>query len=207
MNKHYKLDSRKRPVRILIYIVILTLLWLPVYLKISYGLQQNIDELKTELEFGQKQLRHMKEDLEQAKSLPSVTDKANFKSWMDYRAITAVASMQMELQKVAKTDRLGRRIVDGSPLIAIGSGWGCSVGDRVVVHFKDDNPQTFIVGDIKADRHTDAETHKIDTYNGSIIEFIVDSDYIPKAAYISGNFSSLDIYSSPVTNLYPEVCI
>jgi hypothetical protein len=168
-----------------------------VYLKTLSELQENIDRLKIEFKSGEQQPPAPTENL----------DKANFKSWMDYRTITAVASMQMELQKVAKTDHLGRRIVNGFPLIAIGSGWGVSVGDIVIVHFKEGNPQVFIVGDMKSDAHTDTATHKIDTYNGSIIEFIVDSTTIPKTTRITGNFSSLDIYSSPVTTIYPEVFV
>lgn len=197
MKKKYKLNSQKRPVRILTYILILTLLLTPVYLKTLSELQENIDRLKIEFKSGE----------QQPLAPTEIHDKANFKSWMDYRTITAVASMQMELQKVAKTDHLGRRIVNGFPLIAVGSGWGVSVGDIVIVQFEEGAAKTFIIGDMKSDTHTDQETQKIDTYNGSIIEFIVDSDYIPKSVSISGSFSSLDIYSSPVTNIYPEVFV
>lgn len=132
---------------------------------------------------------------------PELNDIANFKSWMDYRTITDETSAQYTLQQNASTGLHGIRYYAGLPMVAIGTGWGASVGDYVIVQFENRVPLGCIVGDLKQDIHTDS-THRWCLVNGSVIEFIVDSDYISKTTKVTGSFTN--VYPSPVTNIYQE---
>ena len=129
-------------------------------------------------------------------------DKDNFKSYMDYRTITDETSAQYTLQQDASTGLHGIRYYAGLPMVAIGTGWGASVGDYIIILFENKNPMGCIVGDLKQDVHTDS-THRRCLVNGSVVEFIVDVDYISKTTKLTGSFTS--IYPSPVVDIYQEV--
>jgi hypothetical protein len=179
------------PAKILIMMVILTL-------SISLALKSSSPLLSNE----QNEKGSLSHTLSMSEpTVPQEINDKNFKSWMDYRTITDETSAQYTLQQDASTGLHGIRYYAGLPMIAIGTGWGASVGDYVIVQFEDRTPMGCIVGDIKSDVHTDS-THRWCLVNGSVIEFIVDSDYISQTTKITGSFTN--IYPSPVTNIYQE---
>jgi hypothetical protein len=116
----------------------------------------------------------------------------DFKSYMDYRKITYVDSLQYKLQHtVAYTDiETGIRMINGAYCIAIGSGYGASVGDYIELVMENGSIIPCIVSDIKADKDTDS-TNKRHSSDGSVAEFIVDEEYLLYyVRYITGDVSS-----------------
>jgi len=95
-----------------------------------------------------------------------------FFSFMSYRAITYRNSPQWQMQQYATTDDAGLRRYNGLKMLAIGTGWGYTVGDVINVTLSSGIVITGIIGDIKADRHT-CERNKRTAHNGCYLEFIV----------------------------------
>lgn len=100
----------------------------------------------------------------------------NFKAYMPYTAITNTASAQYKLLngENAYTDsQTGARMVNGRYAIAVGSGYTSEIGDKIDVYLSNGVIIHCILGDVKADCHTDS-TNTYNTYNGNVVEFIVD---------------------------------
>lgn len=103
---------------------------------------------------------------------------STFKSYMDYRTITNKSSAQYKLQQDAYTQD-GYRMVDDRVMIAIAN---FKVGDKLDIHLSSGEILKTIVGDIKGNTscaHPD----------GSIVEFIVDTNDIPKEVKLMGSFN------------------
>lgn len=97
-------------------------------------------------------------------------------TYMDYRAITDTSSKQYQLQQdpycvVNEQGFLMYR--DNWYVVAMGSYWG-KVGDKLVVHLENGEIIPVIIGDIKADRHTDEQNYA-HASDGHVIEFLIDS--------------------------------
>ena len=100
---------------------------------------------------------------------------SEFKSYMDYRAIKDKSSTQYELQQDATTDSLGIRMIDNRFLVAIGTGYGASVGDDIDITLETGVVVPCTVGEVKADKDTYASNLQSNTGNGNVVEFIVDT--------------------------------
>lgn len=120
-------------------------------------------------------------------ALPPQTS-GKVKTYMDYRTITNTSSAQHALQKQAYTDEYGYRRVGDSYMIALGSAYGTNIGDKYYITL--DNGLTFpaILGDCKADIHTDVTNRYVES-NGNIVEFIVDSKKIHGLSKVMGDVS------------------
>ena len=97
-------------------------------------------------------------------------------TWMDYKKVTSKQSRQYKLLNSdhASTDpETGIRLVDGRYCIALGSGYTHEIGRYVDLVFEDGTILECILGDAKADEHTD-ETHRYHSVDGSVAEFVVD---------------------------------
>ena len=121
-------------------------------------------------------------------SVPSGIDTA-FKAYMDYTTITSKASTQYQLQQQAYTEN-GFRMLQGCYLVALGSYYG-SCGDRFRITFDSGNTIEAIMGDVKADCHTDASRmyRPMSSGRGNVVEFIVDSRYMDPTAKKMGDVS------------------
>ena len=108
-----------------------------------------------------------------------------FKAWMSYTALTATNSVQYELQQMAYTNEYGLRCIDGRCLVAIGTYFNAPVGTYFDIVFSDGSILNCIVGDIKADIHTD-ENNLASLNNGSIVEFIVDTNCMSDYSLLRG---------------------
>lgn len=128
------------------------------------------------------------------------SSNSSFKAYMDYRTITSKTSKQYKLQQQATTNEYGVRQVDGKILVAVGTGFGASVGDSIT--FKTDTGRIIdaIVGDIKQDRHTDSTNMQV-AANGNVIEFIIDKDVAHKGALKAGSFNVLQAYNGNVISV------
>ena len=116
------------------------------------------------------------------------TPKNSFKSYMSYKAISNKNSKQYKLQQKAITGTYGIRMVDNRYCVALGSYYTHQIGQKVDLIMDDGTIIPCIVGDGKADIHTDSKNQK--TQNGCISEFIVDISVLNKDAKRSGNISS-----------------
>lgn len=100
-------------------------------------------------------------------------------TYMSYTSVTSETSNQYKLlnSDSCYTDtKTGIRMVDGRYCIALGSYYTHNVGQKVDLVFKDGTVVNCIIGDCKADIHTDS-TNSFHTQDGSVAEFIVDYNY------------------------------
>lgn len=94
-----------------------------------------------------------------------------FKSYMGYEAITDTTSKQWELQQEAETESsYGLRMLNDYFMIAVTSRYG-QVGDVLEIDFQGGS-MLAIIGDIKSDGHDSCQS----TRDGSVVEFIIDSE-------------------------------
>lgn len=107
-----------------------------------------------------------------SRGLPRVTGE--FKSYMDYRAITNRASEQWKMQQYAKTSEKGLRMIGDRYMVAMGTYYANAVGEEYRIHLSSGQVVEVVVGDIKSDAHTDSN-RQYTRSNKSIIEFIVDT--------------------------------
>jgi hypothetical protein len=115
---------------------------------------------------------------------------SGFKSYMSYKAITNTGSPQYRLQsQFAYGGSYGCRMVEGRYCIAIGTGFGGSVGTYIDLILENGTTIPCIVGDIKSNEHT-LGNNITTAHNGCVSEFLVDVNYLDKNAKISGNMES-----------------
>lgn len=114
---------------------------------------------------------------------------STFKSYMDYRMITDSSSRQYALQQEAYTGSDGLRYVDDRVMVAMADQ---TVGTILDITLSDGDVIRAIVGDVKANTHC---AHP----DGSILEFIVDTDLMDSHVKIMGNYDSL--YDGPISTL------
>ena len=127
------------------------------------------------------------------------TCNTEFKTYMDYRCITDKTSAQYELQQLAWTDEDGFRRIGDDYIVAMGTYYAENVGDRFRITLDTDNEITVIIGDIKQDAHTDYFNQYTPIYDengiffsGNVLEFIVDTDVLPKIPRRLGTVSYFD---------------
>lgn len=111
----------------------------------------------------------------------------DFKSYMDYRTLTLQGSVQVKLQKQASTDANGFRKWKGRYMVALGSYWA-KPGDLVTITLQNGQVIKAVVGDQKADAHTDAK-NQFHVKDGSFVEFIVDTPRLAGMITTMGNCS------------------
>lgn len=107
--------------------------------------------------------------------LPPVS--GNFKTYMDYRAITDTSSPQYNLQLKAYTGEMGIRKIGDRYMVALGTYYA-KVGDEFDITLSTGKIIHAIVGDIKSNVHTD-KTNRFIVHNGNIVEFIVCTSSMP----------------------------
>lgn len=115
----------------------------------------------------------------------------SFKSYMDYRMITNENSEQYHLQEECWTDGRGLRRYECDYVIALGSGYAKNIGERFRITLESGEEFTAVVGDFKADCHTDETNRYTPMSNGgkNVIEFIVDTQELSSMARKMGDCS------------------
>ena len=131
-----------------------------------------------------------------------VPDTSGFKSYMDYRYITYIDSLQYVLQsEYAYTGNHGIRMVGDRYCIAVGSYFTTEIGQYIDLVLDNGEVIPCILGDQKSDEHTD-DNNIVTISNGCISEFIVDTDSLDNMAKICGNISYCrDEWMSPVVQV------
>ncbi|MCM1524667.1 MAG: hypothetical protein NC120_09450 [Ruminococcus sp.] len=136
-------------------------------------------------------------------SLPVPDVNTDFKTYMDYRAITDTGSVQYDLQKQAYTDSQGIRRIDEDVCVALGTAYATDCGERFEITLDSGNIFTAIVGDIKADTHTDPSNSYVELWegHGDMVEFIVDTKKLDKHIRIMGSVGEYEDYSGNVVSI------
>lgn len=114
---------------------------------------------------------------------------SGFKSYMDYRTITATSTRQYQLQnRYAETGDYGIRMVNGRYCIALGSYFTDDVGQYVDLILENGTVIPCVLADQKADAHTDSN-NIVTVHSGCMSEFVVDSNSLNNCAKKYGNIS------------------
>lgn len=123
------------------------------------------------------------------------------KTYMDYRKITDRTSKQYRLQLRASTnEENGLRMLRNRYMVAIGSYFGCKVGQYIDVVLSDGEILECIVGDAKQDIHTDS--NNLHGLNGDTVEFIVNENILKDTTDVKGNISDVsDVFDGKVVEV------
>lgn len=133
--------------------------------------------------------------------LPVCSTYAGMKTYEDYRCITDDTSYQYELQLMAYTDKDGFRKIDNRYLVAIGTHFEAECGTLFDIILENDEKIPAIVGDIKADIHTDV--WNVYSIGKCATEFIIDSDVMSKELLSIGDISFYcEEWKAKVKSLY-----
>ena len=111
------------------------------------------------------------------------------KSFMDFTKITLQSSPQYKLQQLAETNEDGLRTVNGRYCIAVGSRYTTLIGQYIDLILENGEIIPCILGDQKDDKHTDEEN--MIALDGSLSEFIVETDRLCANVKVTGDFSYL----------------
>ena len=114
---------------------------------------------------------------------------AQNKTWMPYTAITSRGSKQYKLQQIAYTGDYGIRMVNGRYCVALGSHFGCEIGQYFDLILANDEVIPCIMADAKSNKHTDS-ANIITTSTNCLSEFIVDKNALNRNAKRDGDISS-----------------
>lgn len=115
------------------------------------------------------------------------------KTYMDYRTITSTGTYEYKLQNtIAYTNDDGIRMINGRYCIAVGTAFGTRIGQYIDLVLENGTVIHCIMGDTKADEHTDPE-HVFTVASGCCSEFIVETDKLNGVAK-----------SGDVSNAHPE---
>lgn len=131
--------------------------------------------------------------------LPS--GNTSFFAYMDYSTITDTNSYQYKYQvNYCYTDNMGlRRNQYGDYVIALGSYYGTEIGTRYSITLDNGTTFTAVLGDCKADIHTDVNNqYRSAGFNGeyqNVIEFIVDNNYLSNEVKNIGNIGAYDMFN------------
>lgn len=115
----------------------------------------------------------------------------NFYGYMDYHCITDTNSAQYKFQQNCWTDSQGLRRQYNDYVVALGSYYSTTIGERFLVTLDTGITYTIVIGDCKADCDTNPTNQY--TYAGqyiNIIEFIVDTPCLDYSISQSGDIGS-----------------
>lgn len=135
----------------------------------------------------------------QASETYNVPPNSGWKTYMDYRSITNHKSPQYKMVNATTVDHNGIRVYDNRYSVAVGTGFNAKVGTKIDVYLENGSVLPCIVGDIKADIHTD-QTNMLGGH-GDVIEFIVDSKVMNKDARRAGDCSVISGLSGKVVKV------
>jgi hypothetical protein len=130
-----------------------------------------------------------------------IEQSSSFKSYMPYTAITSKTSKQYELSQLCTTNELGLRIIQDRFCVAVGTTVTSEIGTYIDVVLKNGTIISCVVGDVKANVHTNSDNITTST-NGCVCEFIIDKETLPRKIKRSGNISyCYEEWMSPVEKI------
>ena len=108
------------------------------------------------------------------------------KSYMDYGYIKTWK--QHDLQKIAYTGNYGISQVNGRYCVAVGSAFTTEIGTYIDLVLENGEIIPCVLADCKDDEDTDI--NNIITHDGSLAEFVVDTDFLSKTVKYTGDISN-----------------
>lgn len=139
----------------------------------------------------------------------SVCSGNTAKTYMDYRMTTVVDSRQYQfLNYKCYVDRQTGFLYDedGFIAVALGSYYG-EIGDRFYFTLDSGIVLPLVKGEEKADEDTDY-TGCYHTYDGSVIEFVIDSDYASRYFFsndnglvLNGNYNNYSLFRGSIVKV------
>ena len=129
--------------------------------------------------------------------------KTSFKSYMSWKAITNTRSEQYKLQQECWTDKNGLRRYDEYYVIALGSYYTDEIGDTFKITLDTGKSFKAVVGDFKADHHTDTEHQYTPTADCGkcVLEFVVDTKALNNTAKRMGDISYIKGFDGNVEKM------
>ncbi len=127
----------------------------------------------------------------------NISTSSDFKSYMPKSSITARGTKQYKIVHNSVPDENGLLKYNGYYCVALGSAFG-EVGELFKITLQNGNSFNVIKADEKADIHT---INRMYSKDGSVIEFIVDSNTLNKTVKKLGNVGVLKKFNSPVQNI------
>lgn len=121
-----------------------------------------------------------------------------FRSWMPYTALRS-GTPQYKVVHMASPNKYGVLEYKGRAVVALGTGWGFTIGDTATIHTTNGSFKV-VVGDWKANCDTDA-SNKVTVSNGCVAEFIIDRSCLAGCIRTSGSVASVSKYSGKVTSI------
>ena len=139
----------------------------------------------------------------------SVCSVNTAKTYMDYRMTTLVSSRQYQfLNYECKVDKNTGFLIDkdGFIAVALGSYYGV-IGDRFYFTLDSGIVLPLVKGEEKADEDTDI-TGCYHTYDGSVIEFVIDEDYAvncfgsnSNGYVLDGNYNNYSLFNGSIAKV------
>lgn len=137
--------------------------------------------------------------------LPSISTEA--KLFTDYRFLNLQWTPHYRLQQRAYTDSNGLRRFNDDYMVAMGSFYSTSIGDRFKVTLESGIEFTVILADAKWDSDCDERNMYMPytNYNGetvgNLLEFIIDKDVLDYKIYAYGDLNIMDKFKGSITKL------
>lgn len=132
-----------------------------------------------------------------------VCSNSSVKTYMDYKKITNKSSKQWQfIHNSGQINIVNGYLMSGEYIgVALGSYFG-EIGSRFIFTLEDGKEIKVIKVEEKADAHTINGCQQ--KWDNSVIEFVIDSDYFPKAnnGYVySGNFNNLEQFKGKIIKI------
>lgn len=113
--------------------------------------------------------------------------KDSNKTYMDAKYITDTTSDAYKLKQYYEVSDTGIYTVDGRYCAAIGSYYTTQIGTKFDVVLTTGKVIECILADCKSDKDTDITNRQ--NSNGSVVEFVVNTDLLPELARLMGDLS------------------
>lgn len=132
-----------------------------------------------------------------------VCSNSSVKTYMDYKKITNKSSKQWQfIHNSGQINIVNGYLMSGEYIgVALGSYFG-EIGSKFIFTLEDGKEIKVIKVEEKADAHTINGCQQ--RWDNSVIEFVIDSDYFPKAknGYVySGNFNNLEQFKGKIIKI------
>jgi hypothetical protein len=127
----------------------------------------------------------------------------SFKSYMDWECITNTNSTQYKLQQDCWTDDTGLRRYGDDYVVALGSYYAKYIGERFRVTLSTGEDFPAVVGDFKADCHTDSLNRYTPMGDGgkNVVEFVVDTQELDDTVRKMGDISYIEGFEGNVERI------
>lgn len=137
--------------------------------------------------------------------LPNIS--TNSKLFTDYRKYNLPWTPHYRLQQVCYTDKDGLRRYENDYIVAMGSYYSTSIGDRFKITLDNGNIFTVMFGDGKWDSDCDERNMYMPVVNydgekeGNLLEFIIDSDVLHEDVYNYGSLEKLECFNGNIIQI------